>query len=219
MSSRVKYSAYAVYPMSFRVSHKSVGKPPSSRQFKWVHDCASTVMDPEADIWNRWQISERDASTCTRISFHGYKRMLHTQTTAKGFKLSTRFWWGKEIVWSFYRWILGQLFAQGARICPNSSRVRIKSWRKFRRLWIKNSQLGTYDPKNFQFLVATRWDYCAHFWYAKVDLDWIGTCSKNSIFKGRSLRKTAGQRLTKLSITPGRIFLKSWEIHNRCWIW
>jgi hypothetical protein len=53
MSSRAEYSRYALYPKSVRVSHKSVGKPPSSTQFKWVYACASTVMDPEADIWNK----------------------------------------------------------------------------------------------------------------------------------------------------------------------
>jgi hypothetical protein len=100
MSSRAEYSGYVVYPKSFRVSHKSAGKRPSSRQFKWAHAYASTVMDPEADIWSKWQMSEPDASTCTRISFHGYKRMLHTQTTTKGFKLSTKFQWAKGIVWS-----------------------------------------------------------------------------------------------------------------------
>jgi hypothetical protein len=96
-SSRAEYSGYAVYPKSFRVSHKSTGKPPSSRKFKWVHACASTVMDPEADIWSKWQMSDPDANTCTRISPHSYKRMLHTQTTTKGFKLFTRFWWSKGI--------------------------------------------------------------------------------------------------------------------------
>jgi hypothetical protein len=97
MSSRAEYSGYAVYPKSFRVSHKSTGKPPSSRQFKWVHACASTVMDPEADIWNKWQLSEPNASTCTRIDFHCYKRELHTKTTTKTFKPSTRFWWAQGI--------------------------------------------------------------------------------------------------------------------------
>jgi hypothetical protein len=43
-------------------------------------------MDPEADIWNKRQMSEPDAVTCTRIGFHGYKRESHTQTTTKGFK-------------------------------------------------------------------------------------------------------------------------------------
>jgi hypothetical protein len=32
---------------------------------------------------------------------------------------------------------------------------------------------------------------------------------KNSIFRGKLPRKLAGQRLTKLSITPDRKFLKS----------
>jgi hypothetical protein len=45
--------------------------------------------------------------------------------------------------------------------------------------------------------------------YSKVDLDWNGACLKNSIFRGGSPRKTAGQRFTKLSITPDRKFLKS----------
>jgi hypothetical protein len=78
MSSRAEYSGYAAYPRSFRVSHKSAGKPPSSRQFKWVHPCASTVMDPEADIWNKWQMSKPDANTCTKISSRCYKeRCIH----------------------------------------------------------------------------------------------------------------------------------------------
>jgi hypothetical protein len=128
-----------VYQKSFKVSPKSAGKPPSSRQFKWVYACASMVMDPEADIWDKWQMSDPDANTCTRISSHSYKRMLHTQTTIKGFKLYTRFWWGQEMVWSLRRWNLGQWLAQSARICRNSKRVRIKSWRKVRRSWIKNS--------------------------------------------------------------------------------
>jgi hypothetical protein len=97
MSSRAEYSGYAVYPKSFRVSHKSAGKPPPLRQFKWVHACTSTVMDPEADIWNKWQMSELDANTCTKISSHGYKRRLPTQTTTKGFKLFTRFQWVKGV--------------------------------------------------------------------------------------------------------------------------
>jgi hypothetical protein len=46
MSSRAECSGYAAYPKSFRVSHKSAAKPPSSRQFKWVHAYASTVTDP-----------------------------------------------------------------------------------------------------------------------------------------------------------------------------
>jgi hypothetical protein len=91
MSSRVEYSGYAVYPRSFRVSHKSAGKPPSSRQFKWVRTCASTVTDLEADIWNKWQLSEPDANTCTKLSSHGYKGMSHTQTTSKGFNLPQGF--------------------------------------------------------------------------------------------------------------------------------
>jgi hypothetical protein len=53
------------------------------RQCKWVHACASTVMDPEAYIWNKWPQSELDAITCTRIDSHSYKRRLHTQTTTK----------------------------------------------------------------------------------------------------------------------------------------
>jgi hypothetical protein len=32
---------------------------------------------------------------------------------------------------------------------------------------------------------------------------------KNTIFRGRLPRKTAGQKLTKMSITPDRKFLKS----------
>jgi hypothetical protein len=91
MSSRVEYSGYTVYPKSFRVSHKSAGKPPSSRQFKWVHACASTITDLEAHIWNKWQMSEPDANTYTKLSSHGYKGMSHTQTTTKGSKLSKRF--------------------------------------------------------------------------------------------------------------------------------
>jgi hypothetical protein len=96
MSSRAEYSGYAVYPKSFRVSHKSAGKPPSSRQFKWVHARALTVMDPEADIWNKRQRSEPDASTCTKISSHSYKGRLHTQTTTKGFNFPQDFREQKE---------------------------------------------------------------------------------------------------------------------------
>jgi hypothetical protein len=40
-------------------------------------------MDPEADIWNKWPLSEPDAITCTRIDSHSYKRMLHIQTISK----------------------------------------------------------------------------------------------------------------------------------------
>jgi hypothetical protein len=97
MSSHAEYSGYTMCPKSFWVSHKSAGKPPSSRQFKWVHACASTVLDPEADIWNKWQMLEPDAVTCTTIDSHSYKRRLHTQTTTKSFKTSTRFWCAKAI--------------------------------------------------------------------------------------------------------------------------
>jgi hypothetical protein len=39
-----------------------------------------------------------------------------------------------------------------------------------------------------------------------VDLGWIGTCSKNFICRGVLFRKTAEQRLTKLSLTLFRNF-------------
>jgi hypothetical protein len=83
------------------------------------------------------------------------------------------------------------------------------------RIWYGDPILAV-GNKNSQISQATQWPNYAHFWYSKVGLDWIGTCSKNYIFRGRLPRKTAGQRLTKLSITPGRKFLKSWEIHSRC---
>jgi hypothetical protein len=73
----------------------------------------------------------------------------------------------------------------------------------------KNSQLKHPSPKNSQISPETQWHNYAHFWYSKVDLDWSGTCPKNSIFRGRLPRKTAGQILTKLSINPGRKFIKS----------
>jgi hypothetical protein len=73
----------------------------------------------------------------------------------------------------------------------------------------KNSHSNTRVPKFSKFSPATQWHNYAHFWYSKVDLDWIGTCSKNCIFRGRLPQKTAEQRLTKLSITLCRKFLKS----------
>jgi hypothetical protein len=88
MSSRAEYSGYTEYPKSFRVSHKSAGKLPSSRQFKLVHARASTFMDPEADIWNKWHMSEPEANTCTKLSSHDYKGMLPTPTTTKGLQLA-----------------------------------------------------------------------------------------------------------------------------------
>jgi hypothetical protein len=48
-------------------------------------------MDPEADIWNKWQMLELDANTGTKISSHGYKRMLYAQTTTKGFNFPQDF--------------------------------------------------------------------------------------------------------------------------------
>jgi hypothetical protein len=114
MSSRAEYSGYTMYPKSFRLSYKSAGKPPSSRQFKWVHSCASTFMDPEADIWNKWQMSEPEANTCTGLSYHGYKRMLPTQTTTKvsNFHKISK---SKRVVGSSIWWNLGHPLAQGAR--------------------------------------------------------------------------------------------------------
>jgi hypothetical protein len=131
MSSCAEYSGYRAYPKSFRLSHKSAGKPPSSRQFKWVHACASMVLDPEADIWSKWQMSEPDANTCTKISSHGYKRMLHTQTTTKGFQLSTSFFVSKRNG-LILKWItIGVAISTRCKIRRNSKRVHIKWWRKF----------------------------------------------------------------------------------------
>jgi hypothetical protein len=45
-------------------------------------------MVPEADIWNKWQMSEPEANTCTELSSRDYKGMLPPQTTTKGFQLS-----------------------------------------------------------------------------------------------------------------------------------
>jgi hypothetical protein len=72
------------------------------------------------------------------------------------------------------------------------------------------------SPKISQISPVTQWHNYAHFWYSMIDLDWIGICSKNFICRGMLLWKTAEQRLTKLSITLCRNFLKSWTIHSRC---
>jgi hypothetical protein len=48
---------------------------------------------------------------------------------------------------------------------------------------------NTRVPKFSQFSPGTQWNNYAHFWYSKVDLDWIGTCLKNYIFSGRLPRK------------------------------
>jgi hypothetical protein len=44
---------------------------------------------------------------------------------------------------------------------------------------------NTRVPKFSQISPAAQWHNYAHFWYSKVDLDWIGTCSKICIFRGR----------------------------------
>jgi hypothetical protein len=83
----------------------------------------------------------------------------------------------------------------------------------------KNSQLKHQGPKNPQISTTTQWPNYAHFWYSKVELDWIRICSKNCICRGMLFWKTVEQRLTKLSITLCREFLKSWAIHSRFSIW
>jgi hypothetical protein len=80
----------------------------------------------------------------------------------------------------------------------------------------KNSHSNTRVPKFSKFSPATQWHNYAHFWYSKVALNWIRICSKNYICRGNTALKTAEQRLTKLSITLCRKFLKSREIHSRC---
>jgi hypothetical protein len=42
----------------------------------------------------------------------------------------------------------------------------------------KNSRSNTRVLKFSNFSPATQWHNYAHFWYSKVDLDGIGTCSK-----------------------------------------
>jgi hypothetical protein len=83
----------------------------------------------------------------------------------------------------------------------------------------KNSHSNTRVPKSSKFSPATQWPNYAHFWYSKVDLSWIGTSSKNFICRVMLLWKTAEQRLTKMSITLCRQFLKSWKIHSGCSTW
>jgi hypothetical protein len=72
------------------------------------------------------------------------------------------------------------------------------------------------SPKISQISPVTQWHIHAHFWYSKVDLDWVRICSKNCIFRGNTALKTAEQRLTKLSITLCRKYLKSWKVHSGC---
>jgi hypothetical protein len=80
----------------------------------------------------------------------------------------------------------------------------------------KNSHSNTRVPKISQISPTTQWHSYAHFWYSKVDLDWVGIDSKNCIFRGNTALKTAEQRLTKLSITlcqiPYRVGYKNWEM-------
>jgi hypothetical protein len=45
----------------------------------------------------------------------------------------------------------------------------------------KNSHSNTRVPKFSQISPTTQWHNYAHFWYSKIDLDWIGICSKNFI--------------------------------------
>jgi hypothetical protein len=137
MSSRAEYSGYTVYPKSFRVSHKSAGRPPSSRQFKWVHACAPTFTDPEADIWNKWHMLEPEANMRTELSSHDYKGMLPIQIITKDFRLSP------DLQLENGNWIINLVKFRAAisircKICQNSNWVRIKWWRKVLGLWIKN---------------------------------------------------------------------------------
>jgi hypothetical protein len=62
------------------------------------------------------------------------------------------------------------------------------------------------SPKISQISQVNQRHNYAHFWYSQ---DWVRICSKNCIFRGNTALKTAEQRLTKLSITPCRKFLKS----------
>jgi hypothetical protein len=55
----------------------------------------------------------------------------------------------------------------------------------------KNSQLKYQGPENSQILPATQWHNYAHFWYSKIDLDWIGTYSKNFICRGGAALKNS----------------------------
>jgi hypothetical protein len=48
----------------------------------------------------------------------------------------------------------------------------------------KNSHSNTRVPKISQISPTTQWHNYAHFWYSKVDLDWIGIYSKNLICRG-----------------------------------
>jgi hypothetical protein len=75
----------------------------------------------------------------------------------------------------------------------------------------KSPTPNTRVPKFSQISPATQWHNYACFWYSKIDLDWIGICSKNFICRVMLLWTTAEQRLTKLSITLCRKFLKSWK--------
>jgi hypothetical protein len=44
-------------------------------------------------------------------------------------------------------------------------------------------------PKISQISPVTQWHNYAHFWYSKVDLDWIGTSSKISFAGGGCAEK------------------------------
>jgi hypothetical protein len=56
----------------------------------------------------------------------------------------------------------------------------------------QNVPTQTPRSQNFpKFSPATQWHNYAHFWYSKVDLDWIRICSKNYICRGNTALKNS----------------------------
>jgi hypothetical protein len=164
-------------------------------------------------------MSEPEANTCTKLSSHGYKGMLPTQTTTKGFQSSTRFQRVKGVVGLWIWWNLGQPLAQGARYAETRNEYAYNHGVRFKRSGIKIHNSEPMHPEITKFLVATQWGYDTPFLYSKVGLDWIVTWSKNFFCRRVLLWKTAEQRCTKLSITFYRKSLKSWKIHSGCSTW